>query len=72
MSTQTAQPLAVGDRVEFWDGKQMRRGRVNGIIPAQMPTPVREDTEFYPGGYSVGRYRVTPAWGQIIRPLADA
>lgn len=72
MSNQSELTLAVGDRVEFWDGKRMRTGRINGITRPQMPKPVRENTQFYPGGYAVGRYLVTPAWGHIIRPLTDA
>lgn len=71
MSPKTETPLPVGTRVEFWDGKQMRHGRINRVIEPQMPAPVREGTEFYPGGYSVGRYMVTPAWGHVIRPLAS-
>lgn len=62
-------PLPLGTAVEFSDGQAIRRGKVNGLIEPQMPRPVREDTEFYPGGYIVGRYRVTPGYGHAIRPL---
>lgn len=61
--------LPFGTRVEFNDGHRTRRGRISGLIEPQMPQPVREGAEFYPGGYLVGRYRVTPAWGHKIRAL---
>lgn len=66
------EPYPVGTWVEFHDGKRTRRGRVRGILPPCMPTPVREDTEFYPGGYLVGSYIITPARGHLIRSLKRA
>lgn len=62
-------PYPLGTLVEFSDGRETRRGKISGIVEAGMPRPMREGSEVYPGGYLVGRYRITPGWGHEIRPI---
>lgn len=62
-------PLPVGQWVKFHDGKKERRGKIRGVVEPGYGRPIREGSECYPGGYIVGGYRITPAWGQQITPI---
>ncbi|AQW55269.1 hypothetical protein ACIQPP_05465 [Streptomyces violaceusniger] len=62
-------PYPLGTRVEVTADEFTHCGRIRGVVKPQMPRPVRENTEFYPGGYLIGPYWVTPAWGHAVRPI---
>jgi hypothetical protein len=62
-------PMPLGTWVKFNDGKKERRGKISGVVEPGFGRPIRDDSECYPGGYIVGGYRITPAWGHEIAPI---